>query len=349
MKKKILTSAILVFCTCNFLFAQNPFESLGVKNIKVLTFSNGKFNEFFDNDTIEQIGSILFNTVTNEIVAFVENDTSYSEATLNPEITSRWLSPDPLAAKFPFISPYAYGNNNPIFFIDPDGRAVKAANSDALVILNSVFSTFNSSINGQAMTGAQLFGFSSKDANSATFSSNVSAKQFNDILSQTGLSKSQRSDASALFKVLSKSDVVEIGLANEASSLQKNINPSSNSNSIGLVTENNSADNLIDQSLRGNMNNSQIRQNLTGQSPSGKISSNEAWGYFGNSDPATNMSPGGVKGLILVNNNGQMVNDFTYSPSNNNTNNGDFNKAVSSFKTSIIEFSKTKEANNYEK
>lgn len=129
MKKKIFTSAILVLCICNSLSAQNPFESLGVKNIKVLTFSNGKFNEFFDNDTIEQIGSILFNTVTNEIVAFVERDTTYSEATLKPEITSRWLSPEPLAAKYPYLSPYVFVKNNPILNIDPDGRDVIVLNA----------------------------------------------------------------------------------------------------------------------------------------------------------------------------------------------------------------------------
>lgn len=121
MKKKIITSAILVFCICNFLFAQNPFESLGVKDIKVATLSNGRYNEFFDNDTIVQIGSVLFNTMTNKIEGFVETDTLYSEATLEPEIISRWLSPDPLAAKMPNWSPYNFVKGNPILMVDPDG------------------------------------------------------------------------------------------------------------------------------------------------------------------------------------------------------------------------------------
>jgi hypothetical protein len=34
-----------------------------------------------------------------------------------------WLSPDPLLDKYPYISPYAYCNWNPITRIDPDGRA----------------------------------------------------------------------------------------------------------------------------------------------------------------------------------------------------------------------------------
>lgn len=34
----------------------------------------------------------------------------------------RWHSVDPLAHKFPWISGYAVFNNNPIFYVDPDGR-----------------------------------------------------------------------------------------------------------------------------------------------------------------------------------------------------------------------------------
>ena len=34
----------------------------------------------------------------------------------------KWLSVDPLADKYPYISPYAYCNWNPIKYVDPDGR-----------------------------------------------------------------------------------------------------------------------------------------------------------------------------------------------------------------------------------
>jgi RHS repeat-associated protein len=39
----------------------------------------------------------------------------------------RWLSLDPLAAKYPDLSPYAFVANNPIRLIDPDGRDIKDA------------------------------------------------------------------------------------------------------------------------------------------------------------------------------------------------------------------------------
>jgi hypothetical protein len=103
------------------LSAQNPFFDYGLK-AEVLSFSGGKYQENFDADTVIQIGSVLFNTNTNKIVAFVIQDTTHSEATMQPEVISRWLSPDPLGNKFAYSSPYTYVNNNSVNLIDPDGR-----------------------------------------------------------------------------------------------------------------------------------------------------------------------------------------------------------------------------------
>ena len=35
---------------------------------------------------------------------------------------ARWTTPDPLAEKYPGISPYVYCNSNPVNFVDPDGE-----------------------------------------------------------------------------------------------------------------------------------------------------------------------------------------------------------------------------------
>ena len=99
----------------------NPYESIG-KEAKVLTLSNGLYNEFFDIDTIEIIGSAILNTKTMKVIGFVKQDTLYSEATLEPEVISRWLSPDPFARKYPDLSPYIFVGNNPIINIEVDGR-----------------------------------------------------------------------------------------------------------------------------------------------------------------------------------------------------------------------------------
>lgn len=98
--------------------AQNPFKKFGYE-VKVLTMSNGKFNEFFDLDTIQQIGEVLFNTNSMKVVGFVKKDTTNPMP--DPQLISRWVSPDPLAEEYYSISPYAYVANNPIKYIDPDG------------------------------------------------------------------------------------------------------------------------------------------------------------------------------------------------------------------------------------
>jgi hypothetical protein len=103
--------------------AQNPYQSIGkpIPKGKMLTLSDGKFQEFFPNDTLVPIGSIMYNTVTEQVVALLTRDTMYSEYNLEPEIVSRWLSPDPLATKFPSMSPYNYAGNSPIMNIDVKG------------------------------------------------------------------------------------------------------------------------------------------------------------------------------------------------------------------------------------
>jgi RHS repeat-associated protein len=121
MKKSLLLFSVMfgVFSA----MAQNPFAEYGYTP-KIATLSQGKYTETFDNDTLVQIGSVLFNTRSKQIVAFVQTDTLYSEATLEPDIVSRWLSPDPLADEYTSWSPYNYVMNNPIIYIDPDGRKV---------------------------------------------------------------------------------------------------------------------------------------------------------------------------------------------------------------------------------
>ncbi len=148
MKKTILFIAFLTFILRGVTTAQNPYESLGVPmpKGKMLTLSNGRFQEFFPNDTLMPIGSAMFNTVTGEVVQFLTRDTMYAEYNLEPELVSRWLSPDPLAEKFMQWSPYNFVYNNPLKFIDPDGRSGEPVfdEKNKTVTINSTFLVYGS-------------------------------------------------------------------------------------------------------------------------------------------------------------------------------------------------------------
>lgn len=130
--KKIIFIAIFAF-SVQSTFAQNPnpFKSIGKPAPEILSLSNGKYPEMFENDTLRKIGSVMFNTRTNKIEYFIETDTLYSEATLKPEIVSRWLSRDPLARKYPSHSPYNFVGNNPIIYVDSDGREIDLSDMTA--------------------------------------------------------------------------------------------------------------------------------------------------------------------------------------------------------------------------
>ena len=41
---------------------------------------------------------------------------------MDHELMTMWLSVDPMADKYPSISPYAYCNWNPVKLVDPDGE-----------------------------------------------------------------------------------------------------------------------------------------------------------------------------------------------------------------------------------
>jgi|GEM_PF-3653471 len=113
--------------------AQNPYKEFGIE-IEPLTLSKGKYNEFFTNDSLVRIGSVILDTRNNRIARFVVVDTAYSEATLEPELTVRFLQPDPYAADYPNLSPYSYVANNPLLYTDPTGKYIVDSNGNRVEV-----------------------------------------------------------------------------------------------------------------------------------------------------------------------------------------------------------------------
>ena len=131
MRKSFLLLSVLALTVC--VHAQQPFAKYGYK-VKVATFSGGRYDEFHDKTRIVEIGSVKFDTKTGKIVGYVDNN-GETEDGMKAQTVSRYLSIDPLTEKYYSISPYAYCANNPVKFIDPDGRDIiisGALNQEAL-------------------------------------------------------------------------------------------------------------------------------------------------------------------------------------------------------------------------
>lgn len=129
MKRTIL---LLLAATTTFscLFAQtakNPFSQLGYKKQITYTSSKGEFEEFHDKTDVVEIGSVYFNTKTNKVVGYVNEEKENAEVAT----ATSAMSVDPLCEKYYWISPYAFCLNNPVRFIDPDGREVVAKDKES--------------------------------------------------------------------------------------------------------------------------------------------------------------------------------------------------------------------------
>lgn len=127
MKRTVLFLIILFTAGFALQAQENPFKKYGVKG-EILTLSKGKYKEVFYNEEIMQIGTVKINTLTNKVVEFLEPDTT--EFAYRAEITSRFISVDPLCEEHYDWSPYAYALNNPVRYIDPDGRLERDPNGN---------------------------------------------------------------------------------------------------------------------------------------------------------------------------------------------------------------------------
>ncbi|MGN6492769.1 MAG: polymorphic toxin type 47 domain-containing protein [Agriterribacter sp.] len=121
MRTKVFVQAlIMVLATCYASFAQrNPYKEIGKKAPKVLSLTNGEYEEFFDDEDVQQIGTSLINIRTGKIVKLLTKEES--EKRLESTMGERFLSVDPLASKYPMLSPYQYASNSPISGVDLDG------------------------------------------------------------------------------------------------------------------------------------------------------------------------------------------------------------------------------------
>ena len=103
----------------------NPsrMQKTKLKDTRYASLSWGMFDEEITTKPIERIGNTMFDTKKGKIVAFVADDKLYNNYNFDPVVFA-W-NVDPLASKYPSISPYAFCGGNPIMFMDKDGRELQ--------------------------------------------------------------------------------------------------------------------------------------------------------------------------------------------------------------------------------
>ena len=117
---------ILLFSLCIWLNAkaQTPYDSFAPETSRpILTseaLSREKCAQDFSLDTTLLVAMI--DTQQERILLVDMSDRSIVAYAPLTDNKCHWLSPDPLLDKYPEISPYAYCANNPMNYVDPDGR-----------------------------------------------------------------------------------------------------------------------------------------------------------------------------------------------------------------------------------
>lgn len=111
-----------VFISKNY--TPNPFKHINSdpNDTRYATLSWGLFDEIHETKPFEQYSRTVFDTQKQKITEFKPTDTLYNHYNFDPVVFA-W-NVDPLASHYPQLSPYVFVANNPIMFVDLDGRVI---------------------------------------------------------------------------------------------------------------------------------------------------------------------------------------------------------------------------------
>ena len=113
----------------------------------------------------------------------------------------RWMTPDPLSEKYYGVSPYAFCNNNPVNFVDPDGRKILGASkNDAKKVVSDMHEIFSNDIFNAFR---QLIRLDSKRPRLVAEISEYDLKQ---VLSNPELNTDQRAMIAVVSNTINSSD-----------------------------------------------------------------------------------------------------------------------------------------------
>jgi hypothetical protein len=132
-KMKTATKTILVVMaiatTTKITFAQTPYDDFAPsgKTKEMLKLPEATFTAY-NEDATSSVKYVELDKETLTLKYFGKDSLLIAKTQLQPN-DFKWLSVDPLTNKYPNYSPYVAFANNPVYYVDPDGR--KFVNFDA--------------------------------------------------------------------------------------------------------------------------------------------------------------------------------------------------------------------------
>ncbi len=134
MKQPILFSILLLLSTTVFSqdTGKDPYAIFGHKSSTKYETTLNEMLYIKNKDTSSKIKAVAFDMVNQYAILLGEKEVVLYKVKIQPEQLYRWMSVDPLAEKYQGFSPYNFVLNNPLIYIDPDGREVKNGMQDDL-------------------------------------------------------------------------------------------------------------------------------------------------------------------------------------------------------------------------
>ncbi len=144
----------------------------------------------------------------------------------------RWLSLDPLAQKYPSLSPYNFVANSPIMYVDPDGKRIKPTNINSKKLIKEAYDRIFS---GALEEVGSNIDFNDDGILAYKDEPTLSQSKAKRIIKDSNLSRDEKLTAIAYLNAARIDRTYEVQVDYESGDIEKGIESDLN---FGLVTPN---------------------------------------------------------------------------------------------------------------